>query len=692
MHLPFDPQAVAGRRQALKGRLGRLEARMRKLTDFPLAFAPLGAGYAAGAYEEEVFKQGVSRREKRSGAIASILGTSTWDSDHPEFRDAFTRLVGLLDDGLTFVNQLTQVFPPVELRGIHREWTRAEAELIRGQCQLAMGLVAPDVPAVRRLNETAQKSLDEAKQHAERLAALFERLKRSPPDGPFQADGALDLAALAWGTVGRNPTSLGQAADLVRTAFAELPPIAHLDTPHAVLLLPAVTLGASTIDFDLLLRRCTELRRILDSPPTTYWIQDPDLMVARLQRALRKTHDEVERLGREFVNDAPRKHCLRSLNDAYRELSEGPLRDLGAVLVVAARATRGEVNGTYEQAVVDAVQAGDVVTELDRHGGLFAGAVDLIFRNAGAHAGFDILDDGVEATQRIIKAGREVDRRSVKLSDEQFVEVVVSLNELLVALQLTVLPWVWAAPSLGLALAEQQTALTHDDQLRLASFMAGLSGITSPRIAIGADHAVVQGSPAKTEAGGVDAAQLLTIVPTLFGLDAGIASVRVELEGLRPVTFARDELPDFDDQASLYQQARVAFFQVKWLLESGLPFGAREQAMWVTVPLTSACFHCGEQVVEGSLTVEAMQHGREALRAVLGDLGKVLPRDRSRLTRQAIAGSRTFLRALSGLIDIANGIAPDTLSMTFRREAVAAIAATHAIQQEAVKIRDRSTF
>jgi hypothetical protein len=71
---------------------------------------------------------------------------------------------------------------------------------------------------------------------------------------------------------------------------------------------------------------------------------------------------------------------------------EGPLRDLGGVSVIAARAIGGDENGTYERPVVEGIQAGDIVTELSRLGALFREAVEMLYRNASAHADIDVVD------------------------------------------------------------------------------------------------------------------------------------------------------------------------------------------------------------------------------------------------------------------------------------------------------------
>lgn len=44
-------------------------------------------------------------------------------------------------------------------------------------------------------------------------------------------------------------------------------------------------------------------------------------------------------------------------SEAFRQLVEGAMRDLGGVILVAARAYRGDDNGTYEYDVVEGIQA-----------------------------------------------------------------------------------------------------------------------------------------------------------------------------------------------------------------------------------------------------------------------------------------------------------------------------------------------
>src|SRR5207248_1394998 len=122
-------------------------------------------------------------------------------------------------------------------------------------------------------------------------------------------------------------------------------------------------------DRKILEERAKKFRSLLDEADTSsIWITDPSLLVSRVSRGIEKVTLQVERLGREWRYGLPRGHVMNSLTEVYRNLIEGALRDFGSIVVIAARAGRGDVDGTFEQIIADGVQAGDVVTELERLG------------------------------------------------------------------------------------------------------------------------------------------------------------------------------------------------------------------------------------------------------------------------------------------------------------------------------------
>jgi hypothetical protein len=86
---------------------------------------------------------------------------------------------------------------------------------------------------------------------------------------------------------------------------------------------------------------------------------------------------------------------------------------------------------------VDAIQAGEVLTELARQGDLFQDAVNMLYRNASAHAGVEAVDNGVVFTERRTEVGRVVKLRTDHLTDDEFLEALASLEELLLAMQMT---------------------------------------------------------------------------------------------------------------------------------------------------------------------------------------------------------------------------------------------------------------
>jgi hypothetical protein len=687
MRVSFDADVVRRRRKAFKEALRQLQERMTKATVLPLAFASRERpGHPPLADYDAFFNKGREDRGRRSDELRKTLQDEQgWDPQTASCMASFRKVVSLLKVGLDFVEELQAMLPPLEQRGLHREWARAEAQLAEGQCGLALTLGAPSPDAARDLQTRAQGAFDRAKVAADLLGGLHERARRFPSGGPFQINGSLDIASIISAGVGNRPTSVREAAELVRVAFRGVPGISALDDAHAFLLLPAITMGASVIDRDLLIRRCTLLREVLEKAKGTVWINEPELLVTHVQRGVESLLGEIERLGWDVVTKAPREHNLRSLLDAYEKWTEGALRDLGGVVVIAERAMKGGPNGSYESAVCNAIQAGDVQTELVALGSLFRGAVDLLFRNAPAHARFSVTDTGVEVIQERSEAGRVVATRIERVSDREFGEVVVALAELLVALQLSVLPWLWSQPTPEVAAAEARVVPTANEQRRVVLAIAGLIGIASPRVSLEADTVMIGGATSIGQRDGRTELQVLTVIPAAFGAFTDAGEVRLELEPLLPVVFRRPEIGDLSDEPD--QQALVGLFNAKWLIESGIGLNAADQATWVTVPLTRVAFHSAELCSQRSSLV-GVREALAPLRSTLRRLDEVLPHERSRLTKAAIRESHALCRAVAGLMESKSGVRRSRTALGYGHEAADAVANIVSIQAEAMKVPD----
>jgi hypothetical protein len=245
----------------------------------------------------------------RSETVTQLLGDTKWDVPGRERITAFSKLVKLLDDALTSVADFRQVMPPIEWRAVHRELARAAVEQLRGQIQITLTIAAPDFDAALRQREAGSQSLDRGTRHLARATAI-RRITDTLDAGPFQADGSIDMAMVSWTAVGREATSIPDAAEIVRSAYSDVPGMSDLPQPYAVLLLPMLATAARVTDHDLLVGRARQLRAVLDQAGASAgWISESELLVDRLQRGLDRITAETERLGREWRH----KHRVRTL-------------------------------------------------------------------------------------------------------------------------------------------------------------------------------------------------------------------------------------------------------------------------------------------------------------------------------------------------------------------------------------------
>jgi hypothetical protein len=453
--------AVRSRRQAFKGRLNRLADRMRTSTDASPVFVTRGSPQNKSDYLNRTLRPATHTLRERDDIVARLLATGEWNPESPESIEIFRELIHVLDVELDFIDQLRQTMPPLELRGVHRELTRAAVQFARGHVFMAQTIRAADADEAAHFMSEGVEAITGASKHLKRASDVLSLVKRRPSTDPFRTDGSLDVAALVWSTVNLKTTSIRDAAKLVRVAFADIPDVPRLSDPHATLLLPMLAVGAGVIDREVLTQRVRQLRSVIDgaSAPAA-WVVDSSLLVDRVHRGIERFAEEIERLGREARYGLPRNHVIRSETEVYRNLVEGALRDLGGVVLIAARVVRREDNRTYQASVIDGVKAGEIVSELERIGAPCGGAVNMLYRNASAHADVEVTDTGIVVTERRIEQGREVSRDQLSLNDGEFAEDMVALQEVLLALELSILPWLWSTSDAGLAVATANAPVT----------------------------------------------------------------------------------------------------------------------------------------------------------------------------------------------------------------------------------------
>lgn len=134
---------------------------------------------------------------------------------------------------------------------------------------------ALDADQATKLQADGALALANAKEHVDRANGLTSLASRLPADGPFQADGSLDVAALTWSSIGRESTTIARGADVARKAFAQIPGVGTLPDERAVMLLPALALGARVVDHTMVVELAKSLRETLDSTSISSWVKYP---------------------------------------------------------------------------------------------------------------------------------------------------------------------------------------------------------------------------------------------------------------------------------------------------------------------------------------------------------------------------------------------------------------------------------
>ena len=562
----LSDEAVRRRRRAFKGRIQRLTNRVQDSAILQPSFTRSGQGVSLADYIDTVFEPSRDAATVLAEDVHTELRAVTWDpQEDPTCISSFQRIVGALDRGITLVTTLTNQLPPIEVRAAHRILTRTVGQIIHGYATTIKALIAVDPDEALERQREGQRLLTLGTRTLEPLSRIIDRASRQVSPGWWMSGDTLDLAAIAWEGVEKASATINQAADVVRAALALIPGVTELSDAEALLLLPAMVLPVAIADSVLLQERAGLIRDVLTRADSAApdWIQDPDELVLRISEGVRAVNEQAERLGFAATGPQSRRITIQLLADAYLKLVEGPLRDLGSVIIIAARAAREDPNGRYTPEFARGVQAGDTVRELERLGPLWHDAVQMLLRNAGAHAGVRVLDAGVAMTQRRIESGIMVDEETVEMSDAEFAEEFARLSETSLTLQLGIVPWFFTHQSEHVVRARQAASLTQREREGLVRLLAGLQGLLQVAVERDGNALIVRAEAAD----GTDASSphIAYLVPMIFHSWADVDSVTLNIRPRDPITYERAELPDVDLLSGDQDLVAVGLMGRRWL-------------------------------------------------------------------------------------------------------------------------------
>ncbi|HUB92955.1 MAG TPA: hypothetical protein VMB52_00440 [Verrucomicrobiae bacterium] len=645
-------KAVRERRHAFKGRLLKLVEQMHKTTDGPLRFKSQGNVLDPESYLDNVITPTKQLLPKLSEDISSLVTGQDWSLDTKDNVAAFTKLVQLLDGALTKVSDLLDVVPPVEWRATYRELTHAFTFGVRGHVFTALALIDQDHDELTKTLGEANTAFAEARIHTERAEQVISLASRLSSTGPFQADGSLDVAILAWSGAANEATTIAKGADIARKAYADINGVSSLPDERAVALLPTLALGSRVIDYTWVVEVANGLRTVLDNPKGTSWIVNPTLLVDRILEGQDRVLDYSERLGREWRNELPAHHIMLTLTEGYRELVEGALKDLAAPIIIAERAQKSDANATYEEDVVDGIKAGEIVEGLERLAPLSNDSVEMTFRNASAHAGIKVTDSGVTAKAYRTEDGRVVagSRRVISLSAADFLEEVIELQELLFALQLAVLPWLWttADPSIKKSVDEKEPTPRQRDYT--VALLAGLAGLYDTVLDSDGSEATLKAKQQPETLGQPNEISILSLVPAIFSLSPDIKRATINIQGRKPTTFERIEF--IDSQGDLIAQPVLnGITMAKWILLSEGKWLEKDEAVLIVIPLVKFVIdELGALIVRQPYTAKNVQDAVKRWEVVRTRLEEISPiAEYGVATEQTVELIDAFFRSVSDM-------------------------------------------
>jgi hypothetical protein len=474
----IDP-LVAARKAGFGHAVAQIQEQGAEEVKEPIIFANEGPRLAYDDYSDFISERVVRKTLGLSDDIQEVFRSTEWEPDTPAAIRGIQSLIDLFRQFREHVRELASARPPVALLAVHRQATRTVARFHGALLPFVVALTAATIWEARSLQQQGQEGLDRAAEGARRLSDVIERVARAQMLGPgwWIVGAEYDTGRIAWEGVDRQPGTLPEAAEYVRNTFADVPGIADLNDHFALALLPAAYVGESFQDLARLTSHAKAARELIDraAERSGDWLSDPDAFVDAIWRGHRQLTDQVVRLGYELAREPPRVVLLQTAINVYQKLLEGPLVNLGAALALAAQIDGG-LAATFSIDTTTLHTPGSIVDVLSNVERPVLAGVNTLLRNADAHYDFEIAESGVTFRDRRVEKGSITRRREVFLDDDDLFELILTVNESLIAWELALLPFVWTHPLRSMS--ERLAALSSDteSQTQVIRALAGLKG------------------------------------------------------------------------------------------------------------------------------------------------------------------------------------------------------------------------
>lgn len=421
-----------------------------------------------------------------------MVGTD-WDKpDSRKTKQGLRNLLRVCDEFERLIQELVSRPPPLALLAVHRQTTRSVAALGDAVVEFVLLLAAPTLPDAYRGQERGQDRLDLAADRASHVSSSLERAARTLTTPGFWSIGdEYDTGRVAWEGIDTHVTTIVEAADIVRRTFAEVPGIQELADEQAFMLMPAAAVGASLQDPERLTARAVAARRLLDEADARKpdWVDDVEVLVEQIWTGHRQLIDQVVRLGHDIRSDAPRRILMQTGLDVYSKFYEGPFRRLGGTVALAARVL-SEADVRFDAAAAGSLKPANVAKGLSEAAPTVVEGILQPLRHAEAHYDFDLDDEGVTVR---FHATRQAPASEEWLSDEDFFEELINLNEALVALELAVIPWLVSSDHPAIQADLERRGRERRPVRETLRAVAGIKGWTDLRLDVDGETLVIHG-------------------------------------------------------------------------------------------------------------------------------------------------------------------------------------------------------
>ena len=475
-------------------RIDEMVGRIRQWSPDNLAFARRGRRADAPEHFNLLSDFTLSRTLQEVDEFRSTLEPVEWKGDNPAAEIALNQLIELCTSMLFRLAAVVTTPPPLILVGVHRQGARVLARTLTALSPFLATLTAPSLDEAKRLGNVAQTALDEAGKDARLMSQFTDAVERDLEltSGWWSHEGNYDVGSAAWQAVGAAQSTVTEAASRVRAALGSIPGISSLSDPEAAQLVPVV--GAGSYDPVRFLQKATAARTFLDAADQrTSWIADEAEFVKRIWKGHAQLVEQQVQLGYLLQSDPPRNVLLNSAMDTYSKLLEGPLRHFGSAIRVAARVAAGK-QVVYDVVSIEDISPAKVLNYfLQKEPDLVEGALTLL-RNAEAHYGFEISDDGITFRDVATVSGVRRERTDF-LTDDDFFEELAVLTESLVAMEVALMPFIWTHTSSGIRQTWQALEAEPNNMVAGIRAVAGLRGfvrltisLTGSEIAIDCDY------------------------------------------------------------------------------------------------------------------------------------------------------------------------------------------------------------